>query len=228
MAFVATPLRVFVDPDLYLGRAALFNPIVYAGLAGLGIAAIRRRSAPLFLIAATLYAGWFFSLENVRLLLPAAVVLAPAAADVLVPWVTRWRSSAWATGAALAVPLLLIPLVGVIRAVRYVRDPGAFLYENTQRYADLQWINAHLDPAVHRVGSIFVDVGSDALSGGLPASADHAPAGVAVSSPRRADAIPERRVRQSPRAPRRRALLPCAGHRARDALRNPSMIRTSE
>ena len=159
LAFVGTPIRVFLNPDLYLGRAALFNPVVYVGLAGLGIASIRRRSAPLFLIASVLYVGWFFSLENVRLLLPAAVLLAPAAADVVVPWVGRWRPLAWATGAALAVPLLLLPVVGVMRAARFVHDPAAFLYEYTERYADLQWINTHLDPRVHRVGSIFVDVG---------------------------------------------------------------------
>jgi hypothetical protein len=158
-AFVSTPLRVFIQPDLYLGRAALFNPVVYVGLAGLGIASIRRRSAPLFLIASVLYVGWFFSLENVRLLLPAAVLLAPAAADVLVPWVSRWRPLARASGAALALPLLLLPVVGVMRAARYARDPAGFLYEYTERYADLQWINTHLDSRVHRVGSIFVDVG---------------------------------------------------------------------
>jgi hypothetical protein len=157
--FVLTPVRIFVNPDPYLGRAAMFNPLAYAGLAGLAIASIRRRSAPLFLIAAVLYVGWFFSLENARLLLPAAVVLAPAAADVIAPIVSRSKPLAWALGATLAIPLGLIPLVGVVRAYRYAGDPAHFIGMNTEYYADIQWMNAHLDPRVHRIASVPPDVG---------------------------------------------------------------------
>jgi hypothetical protein len=106
-----------------------------------------------------LYVGWFFSIENARLLLPAAVLLAPAAADVLMLLVGRWRPLAWTTGVVLAVPLLLISGVGIVRTARYARDPAAFLYNYTERYADIQWINAHLDPRIHRIGSFFPDVG---------------------------------------------------------------------
>jgi hypothetical protein len=157
--FLLTPVRLFIRPGPYLGISALFNPLAYAGLAGLGFTAVRRRSAPLFFVAATLYVGWFFSLENARLLLPAAMLLSPAAADVLVPLAARWRPLAWTAAAALAVPLLLIPLVGVVRAARYASDPASFLYNYTERYADLQWANTHLDPRVHRIGSAFPDVG---------------------------------------------------------------------
>lgn len=157
--FFLTPVRLFLDPNSYLGRAALFNPVVYVALVGLGIAAVRRRHAPLFFMAAVLYVGWFWSLENARLLLPAAVLLAPAAAEILVPIVARRPAIAWMTSAALAIPLLLIPVVGVVRAVRYAMAPANFLYTYTERYADIQWANAHLDPRVHRIGSIFPDVG---------------------------------------------------------------------
>ena len=158
-AFVVTPIRLFLNPNPYLGRAAEFNPLVYAGLAGLAVTPLRRRSAPLYAIAGVLYVGWFFSLENARLLLPAAVLLAPAAADVLVPIAARWRPLAWASAMVLAVPLLLIPLVGVVRAARYLSDPPRFLYNYTERFTDIQWINTHLDRRRHRVGSIFPDVG---------------------------------------------------------------------
>jgi hypothetical protein len=157
--FVITPVRLFIQPDPYLGRAALFNPLAYVGLAGLSVASIRRQNLPLMFIAAVLYVGWFFSLENARLLLPAAVLLAPAAADVLVPIVSRWRPLAGATVAALAVPLLLIPLVGVMRAARYARDPAGYVNDYTQHYADLVWANTHLDPRVHRIASFYPDVG---------------------------------------------------------------------
>lgn len=43
--------------------------------------------------------------------------------------------------------------------MRYEKDPANFLDRYTERYADIQWANAHLDPRVHRIGSIFPDVG---------------------------------------------------------------------
>jgi hypothetical protein len=157
--FVITPIRLFLEPNPFLGTAALFNPLAYLGIAGLAVSSIRRRNLPLTFTAAVLYVGWFFSLENARLLLPAAVLLSPAAADVFVPIVSRWRPLAWASAAALAVPLLFIPLVGVMRVVRYARDPAGYVNDNTQHYADLVWANTHLDPHADRILSFYPDVG---------------------------------------------------------------------
>jgi hypothetical protein len=67
----------------------------------------------LFFIAAVLYAGWFFNLQNARLLLPAAVL----------------------------------------------RDPAIYLARETQHYDDIAWMNQHLDPARHRVGTTFKVIG---------------------------------------------------------------------
>ena len=111
VAFVLAPVRIFLDSSEFCGRANLYNPKAYAGLAGLFIAPARRRSGPLFFMAAILYIGWFFTLQNARLLLPAAVLLAPAAADRLVPLVQRrpWRQ-------ALACAVIAVSL-GVVAAV---------------------------------------------------------------------------------------------------------------
>ena len=76
-AFVLAPLRIFTQSSLFCGRANLYNPLAYAGLLGLLTPEARRRSGPLYFIAAVQYVGWFFGLQNARLLLPAAVLLAP-------------------------------------------------------------------------------------------------------------------------------------------------------
>jgi len=152
---IVTPLRIFAESDLYGGRALLFHPLCYAGLAALAIAPLRARSAPLIFTAAVLYAGWYLTLQNARLLLPAAVALAPAAADVLASAVKRSRWLAAALIAAIAPPLLLVAAVGVVRAVRYRSDPATYLERESEHYADIQWMNAHLDPTRHRVVSMF-------------------------------------------------------------------------
>src|SRR5439155_19266135 len=90
-AFVLTPAWIFIQPGLYCGRANLFNPLTYAGLACVAAAAARRRQAAVLFVSAVLYVGWFLNLQNARLLLPAAALLAPAAADRLVPLVDRSR-----------------------------------------------------------------------------------------------------------------------------------------
>ena len=38
-------------------------------------------------------------------------------------------------------------MVGVVRAARYLSDPSTYLERATEHYADVQWMNAHLDPA---------------------------------------------------------------------------------
>jgi len=41
----------------------------------------------------------------------------------------------------------------VIRVVRYAREPATFLDRETPNYADIQWMNAHLDRRRHRVAT---------------------------------------------------------------------------
>lgn len=150
---LAAPIRIFIEPDRYAGRGNLFNPLVCAGLAALALPRLRRRSRVALLAVAVLYVAWYPTLQNARLLLPAAVLLAPAAADVLVPIVGRARAPALVGWTALAASVGLVGAVGVTRAGRYAADPPAFLERETQRYADVRWMNEHLDPARHRVGS---------------------------------------------------------------------------
>ena len=58
-------------------------------------------------------------------------------------------------GLPLPLPLSLLPVVGVVRAARYLSDPSTYLERATEHYADVQWMNAHLDPARHRIVSMF-------------------------------------------------------------------------
>ena len=152
-AFVLAPLQIFVGSSRFGGRANLYNPLVYAGLAGLMIPAARRRSGPLFFIAGALYVVWFLTVQNARLLLPAAALLAPSAADRLVPLLRRGTLLKALAVAATAVSLGVVAAVGVVRAARYVGDPAGFLERETQNYADVQWMNRSLDHQRNRVAS---------------------------------------------------------------------------
>jgi hypothetical protein len=159
IAFVITPLHVFLDPSSYGGRAQLFHPAVYAAVAALFAAPRRSRAAPLLLTAGVLYVGWFLTLQNARLLLPAAMALSPAAADALAPAMRRSRATCAAILVAVGAPMLLAPAIGVVRAARYVRDPASYLERETEHYSGVAWANAHLDPARHRILSLFGVVG---------------------------------------------------------------------
>jgi hypothetical protein len=152
-AFVLTPARIFLEPSMFGGRANLYNPLAYAGLAGLLIAPARRRSAPLLFMAAVLYTGWFLGPQNARLLLPAAVLLAPAAADRLMPLARRRLPFRALAAVVTALSVGIVGAVGAVRAVRYLRDPSHFLERETQNYADIEWMNAHLDRRHDRVAS---------------------------------------------------------------------------
>jgi hypothetical protein len=159
IAFLIAPLRMFVEPSLFAGRANLYNPLAYAGLAGLFAASARRRNGVLFFTAAVVYVGWFFTMQNARLLLPAVALLAPSAADRLVPLGRRhWTLRAVAVPIA-AASLGILAAVGVVRAARYVRDPATYLDRESQRYADIRWMNTHLDPARDRVASSVKVIG---------------------------------------------------------------------
>jgi hypothetical protein len=152
-AFVAAPVRIFSESELFCGRANLYNPLVYAGLIGLLISPIRRRHAFLFLAAFVMYVIWFLGLQNARFLLPAAVLTSPAAADVLVPAIRRWKVGIPFACAAAAISLGVVAAVGVTRVVRYAAHPDDFLERETQNYTDIQWMNAHLDRRLNRVAS---------------------------------------------------------------------------
>jgi hypothetical protein len=153
LSFVLNPLHIFWNTDLFCGRANLFNPFVYAAPLLVRRTSHWRAHAPLWFIAAVLYVGWFFNVQNARLLWPAAMLLAPAAADVLVPIVRRsqWlmAPAALAVAASLALPIS----VGIVRDVRGWRDREAFLERSIPFYADIEWMNTHLDAARHRVAS---------------------------------------------------------------------------
>jgi hypothetical protein len=153
MTFLLAPFWIFVDTARFCGRANVYNPLVYAGLAGLFLARARRSNGALFFMAAVLYVGWFLTLQNARLLLPAVVLLAPAAADRLVPLIRRWKPLLVLAGATAAVSLGVVAAVGVLRATRYIQSPAQFLEQATLNYADIQWMNTHLDRRRDRVGS---------------------------------------------------------------------------
>ncbi len=106
-----------------------------------------------FFIAAVFYVCWFLTLQNARLLLPAAVLLAPAAADCLVPIARRSRFMPLIAAAAVLVSIGVVAAVGGVRAIRFVRDPPRFHSTETQNYADIEWMNTHLDPQRDRVAS---------------------------------------------------------------------------
>jgi hypothetical protein len=46
-----------------------------------------------------------------------------------------------------------VAAVGAVRAVRYVGESNVFLERETQNYADLQWMNTHLNLGSDRVAS---------------------------------------------------------------------------
>jgi hypothetical protein len=155
LSFVIAPIWIFVDPSSFTGRGNLYNPLVYAGLLGLFTSGRRRRHGALFFAAGVLYVGWYFGLQNSRLLLPAAILLAPAAADVLVPLTDRHRFARIAGWTVVVASLGVVAAVGAVRVARYARDPATYLERETQHYADIEWMNAHLDPGRHRVASEF-------------------------------------------------------------------------
>jgi hypothetical protein len=150
--FFAAPLRIFLTPAQFTGRANLFNPLVYVAVFGAAIAAIRRRHAVPLFIASVIYLVWFFTLQNARLLLPAAVLMSPMAADCLMPLVQRRRWLRPLAFGVAAVSVCVVAAVGSLRAVRYLQAPDTFLERETQNYVDLQWMNAHLN-AADRVAS---------------------------------------------------------------------------
>ena len=152
LTFVLAPVQIFVDPDPFCGRANLFNPLSYIGLL-IFWRGDWRRHAPLLFMAAVLYVSWFFTLQNARLLLPAVVLLAVPASDVVMSVVATRRVAAAGLAVIVALSIGVVAAVGVVRITRYASDPSRFAENETQHYVDIQWMRTHLDPLRHRVAS---------------------------------------------------------------------------
>ena len=153
LSFVLNPVHIFWNSQPFCGRANLFNPLAFAGLLLIRRPPTPNAHVPLWFIAAVLYVGWFFSVQNARLLLPATVLLAPSAADVLVPLVRRSRWLRLPAAVAVVASLAMPVAVSVVRDLRHLRDPRAFLERSIPHYAEIEWMNEHLDPARDRVAS---------------------------------------------------------------------------
>jgi len=143
------PVRMLIHPDRFGTAGGLFHPLAWLGL--VEMARDRRRHAPLATLFVMLYAVWFCTNQVARLLLPAALLLSvPAAACLARPRVPRWLRAAVLVASA-ACPVL----IGGLHLVRYLREPATFLERQTQGYADLAWMNEHLDASRGRVATMF-------------------------------------------------------------------------
>src|SRR5262249_8940055 len=82
LAFLLAPLRTVTDTDAFGTPAGLFNPLAWIGLLALASGALRRRHAPLVLVAGVSYASWFWTNQVSRLLFPAALLLAVPTGEI--------------------------------------------------------------------------------------------------------------------------------------------------
>lgn len=148
IAFVMAPVLMFLEPGRYSAWFNLFNPLVLVAIWGLVRLVEGNRVVsehrPLWIMAGVYYVGWFFGLQNARLLWPVAVLLSPIAADVI----AGWRAPVRALTAACAALLIVI---GGMRLVSYAQSPSTFVARETIGYADIAWMNANLDRTKHRV-----------------------------------------------------------------------------
>jgi len=94
-----------------------------------------------------------------RMLLPATALLSVPAADVLIRFWRRFRIVRYPIGLIVALSAGVVIAVGFIRAERYLIDPAGFLKRETMHYADIDWMNKHLDPSRHRVATWFKTCG---------------------------------------------------------------------
>jgi hypothetical protein len=152
---ILAPARMAIGGDAFGGRGNWINAIAFVGLGGLLVTDVRRRTWPLVALFVAAYAAWFREIHVARLLLPALAWLAvPAAVLVL----QAWHSARWLrapAGAVLIASAGVVIAVGLLRAGRYTTDPGGFLARETPYYAEIDWMNAHLDPARDRVATFF-------------------------------------------------------------------------
>jgi hypothetical protein len=73
--------------------------------------------------------------------------------------VRRYRLLRPAAVVAVVLSLGVVAGVGVLRLQRYLRDPATYLDRESQRYADIRWMNENLDAARHRVASSVKVIG---------------------------------------------------------------------
>jgi hypothetical protein len=156
---VLAPFRMALGADAFGGRGNWVNPLAFVGVLAALRSGLRRVAWPLVAIALANYAAWFLGMQVGRLLLPSLALLSIPAADLLV---RLWRRSALLRvpiGLALALSAGVVAAVGLVRAGRYVQDPSTFLERETRHYADVAWMNGHLDPVRDRVAAVFEDCG---------------------------------------------------------------------
>lgn len=152
---VAAPVRVLLSPELFGGFGNFPNPLAALGLAGLFVRDLRRRCAPLYVLAGACYANWLLTDQIARLLLPSALLLAVPAAELLATTVERVRAMRPLLAVALAGSAASALLVMGLHTGRYLAAPAAFLDRETWNHADVVWMNEHLDPRRHRVATAF-------------------------------------------------------------------------
>ena len=157
---ILTPIRLTYDLQAFGSRGNWINPLPLLGVFG-AVADRRRQVAlPLLFISLCIYSVWFFmGYQVARMLLPATALLSVPAADVLIRFWRRFRIVRYPIGLVVALSAGVVIAVGFIRAERYLIDPASFLERETMHYADIDWMNKHLDPSRHRVATWFKTCG---------------------------------------------------------------------
>jgi hypothetical protein len=159
--FVLVPYRMvrevlLLDVGEFGGRGNWINPLVWLGVVW---ALLNRRRWPTYLpmlaIGLALYVTWFFGMQVIRLLLPAAVLFSIPAAEALLWMVSRVKPLRYPIALALALSAGLVVAVGGLRFGRYVSNPATFLERETDHFDAIQWMNTHLDKTHDRVASRF-------------------------------------------------------------------------
>jgi hypothetical protein len=152
---IVAPFHMAVGSEIFGGRGNWINPLAFLGLVVALLRGLRRAVWALVVIALVAYVAWFREIQVARLLLPALALLSIPAADLLARLRARSRIVRASIGLALLASGGVVAAVGAIRVERYVSDPSAFLERETPHYADIAWMNTHLDPARDRVASLY-------------------------------------------------------------------------
>ena len=105
------------------------------------------------------YPTCFWGMQVGRLLLPGIALLSIPAADVLLLAWRRVTLLRYPIGLALGLSAGIVVAVGSVRAERFFRDPAWFLERHVPHFADIRWMNAHLDPVHDRVASQVAPLG---------------------------------------------------------------------
>jgi hypothetical protein len=144
---------MWTSPGAFGTAAGLFNPLAWIGLLALASHEARRRHAPLLLVAGVAYVAWFETNQVSRLLLPAALLLAVPAGEILDRVAKMNAAVRAAVVSALALSAASLALVAGARVFDYARDPIGFFARRTPAASELSWMNEHLDPGKDRVAT---------------------------------------------------------------------------